>query len=40
MPLGAPVPLPGQTLAVFDGGKKRHVGVLYAPHLAVVSGSR
>jgi hypothetical protein len=44
LPLTAPVPLPGQTLAVFDGGKvlgaKRYIATLYAPHLAVVSGSR
>ncbi len=44
MPLEAPVPLPGQTLAVFDGGKafgaKRQVAILYAPHLAIVGGSR
>jgi len=44
LPLNAPVPLPGQTLAVFEGGKffgaKRYIATLYAPHLAVVSGSR
>jgi hypothetical protein len=39
-----PVPMPGQTLAVFDGnsylGKKRHFAVVYAPHVAVISGGR
>lgn len=44
MPLDAPIPLPGETLAVFDGGKafgaKRQVAILYAPHLAIVGGSR
>jgi hypothetical protein len=44
LPIDAPDPMPGQTFAVFDGGKafgaKRHIGVLYAPHLAVVSGVR
>jgi hypothetical protein len=43
-PLEAPLPLPGQEFAVYDGGshfgQKRHLGQLYAPHLAIVSGSR
>lgn len=43
LPVEAPVPLPGQTLAIFDGGNvfgaQRYVAVLYAPHLAIVAGS-
>ena len=43
IPLDHPVPIPGQTLAIFDAGRvfggKRYFGVLYAPHLLVVSGT-
>ncbi len=43
MPLDDAIPLPGETLAVFDWGehfgKKRLIGTLYAPHLAILSGS-
>ncbi len=39
LPESEPLPLPGQTLSVFDAGKawgkSRFFGVLYAPHLAV-----
>lgn len=42
IPLDAPIPFPGQTLAVFDGGmvlgKRRYIATLYAPHLMVVQG--
>ena len=38
-----PVPLPGETLAVYEGGehfgKKRYLAVVYAPHIAVVKGA-
>lgn len=44
LPAEAPMPLPGQTLALFDGGRifgrRRLVGTLYAPHLAVIAGLR
>lgn len=44
IPMEASIPLPGQTLAIFEGGvwmgSKRYVGLLYAPHLAVVAGVR
>ncbi|MCC7440909.1 MAG: hypothetical protein IT285_04715 [Bdellovibrionales bacterium] len=39
-----PIPLPGQKFLVYDlgqyFGKPRYVGLLHAPHLAVVAGSR
>lgn len=38
-----PIPLPGETLAVYDGGEhfgqKRYFAVVYAPHIAVVKGA-
>lgn len=38
-----PVPIAGETLALFDAGthmgQKRFVGVVYAPHIAVVRGA-
>jgi hypothetical protein len=38
-----PVPMAGQTLALFDDGehfgKKRYLAVVYAPHIAVVKGA-
>jgi len=42
VPLEVPVPNPGEILAVFEGtvvfGEKRHLAMLYAPHVAVVRG--
>jgi hypothetical protein len=44
MPLAAPVPLPAQTLALFNVGNQlgtpRYVALLYAPHMAVIDGSK
>jgi hypothetical protein len=41
--LDSPPPLPGETLAVFEMGRifgeKRHVAMLYAPHVVVVRGA-
>lgn len=41
--LDSPPPLPGETLVIFEMGKvfgeKRHVAMLYAPHVAVVRGA-
>jgi len=43
IPLNASVPMPGQQLALFDGGRvfgaRRYWGILYAPHIAVVRGA-
>lgn len=42
VPLDSPIPRPGETLAVFDGGRgfgqKRLLASIYAPHVAIVSG--
>lgn len=42
LPLTAPRPRPGETLAIFDGGRvfgtKRYLAMFYAPHLAIVRG--
>ena len=39
-----PIPMPGQTFAIFELGQAlgamRYTGILYAPHLAVISASR
>ncbi len=44
LPAELPIPRPGQTLAVFDVGKvlgqKRHLAIVYAPHVVIVSGGR
>ncbi|MBI2712354.1 MAG: hypothetical protein HYX41_05790 [Bdellovibrio sp.] len=43
LPLSRATPLPGETLAIFDGGehfgKKRFAAVVYSPHIAVVKGA-
>lgn len=43
LPENAPIPQPGQKLAAFKVGKllgaPRHIGVIYAPHLAIVRGA-
>jgi hypothetical protein len=42
IPLGAPIPVPGDILAAFSEtqsfGQKRHLALVYAPHVAVVRG--
>lgn len=42
IPLDMPIPHPNQTLAIYDLGKffgsKRYMAVVYAPHVAVISG--
>lgn len=44
VPLHARQPKTGETVAIFEMGeyfgKKRYVGVLYTPHVAVIGGSR
>ena len=44
VPLEIPIPRAGEVFTLFDAGsffgKKRWVGVLYAPHMAIRSGSR
>ena len=44
IPIDATIPKPGQTMAIFEPvsamGGKRHFAVIYAPHVAVVSGVR
>ena len=43
-PVEAPIPRPGEILAVFDGGnmygKSRALGVIYTPHVMVVRGGK
>jgi hypothetical protein len=44
IPLDAPIPVPGEKMAVFEAiqamGEARHVAQVYAPHVAVVAGVR
>jgi len=44
MPRGSIVPRPGEQLAVFESGKsfgvQRYIGILYAPHVAIIHGVR
>lgn len=44
LPLDSPMPLPGVKMAVFEPisalGEPRHLGQVYAPHVAVVAGVR
>ncbi|MGE0616905.1 MAG: hypothetical protein AB7P04_14835 [Bacteriovoracia bacterium] len=44
IPEGDAVPLPGEKYLVYEwgqiAGQKRHIGLLHAPHMAIVSGSK